>query len=120
MKKLGIASIAGILVLSGGCADNQYTEGEPIGKASIKMESGSREAFVGETVTFVARPEDTDEHDAAIKWTSTGGHVDTEQDGRIARVRFNEPGTYSVRATFEMDGRPIKSEIVEVRVKPVQ
>jgi hypothetical protein len=120
MKNFGIALIAGILALSGGCADDQYNEDEAIGKATIDIEGASREALVGDTVTFIARSEDTYGRDAAIKWTSTGGDVDTEQDGRIARVKFNEPGTYSVRATLEVDGHPIKSDIVEVRVKAVQ
>ncbi len=120
MKKLGIALFAGIVALSGGCAGDEYNEDESIGRATIDIEGATREALVGDTVTFVARSQDTYGRDAEIKWTSTGGDVDTDQDGRIARVRFNEPGTYSVRATLEVDGHPVKSDIVEVRVKPVQ
>ncbi len=87
--------------------------------AAITVESSARDVMVGETVTLIARSRDTYGRDARIKWSTTAGELDTEQDGRVARVKFKETGTYSVKATLSVDGQEVQSAITEVRVRPV-
>jgi hypothetical protein len=43
----------------------------------------------------------------------------TEQNGRIARVKLDQPGTYTVTAVLTADGQEIRRETVEIRVKPL-
>ena len=101
-----------------GCSDNQTRSGPP-NPPSVHVQASSHDIVSGETVTLTARTQDTYGRDAKIRWTSTAGSLKTEQDGRIARVKFDEPGTYTVRASLLVDGREVQSEMVEIHVKPV-
>ncbi|MFA6045881.1 MAG: PKD domain-containing protein [Phycisphaerales bacterium] len=85
----------------------------------VSIEPSAREVVAGDTVTFVARSHDTYGRDTKIRWEATSGSVTTDQDGRVARVKFSNSGTYSVKAVLVQDGRDVQSDIVEVRVKPV-
>lgn len=85
----------------------------------VSIEASARDVVAGDTVTFVARSHDTYGRDTKIRWEATSGKVTTDQDGRIARVKFTETGTYSVKAVLVQDGRDVQSDMVEVRVKPV-
>ena len=58
--------------------------------------------------------------DAKVRWTTTGGQLTTEDNGRIARVRFVDTGTYTVKATLDVDGNPVQTEAVDVHVRPVK
>jgi len=75
---------------------------------------------VGDTVTFQATTRDTYGRDAEVKWFTTATKLSTDENGRVARVRFEEPGTYSVRASLLIDGREFMSDSAEVRVKPLK
>ncbi len=89
-------------------------------KVSIHLESAPREVIVGDTVTFIAHTTDTFGRNVKVNWSSTAGEVQTDEGGRIARVKFNDAGTYSVKATLELDGRPVQSDMAEVRVRPAK
>jgi len=84
----------------------------------MQINASSREIVSGETVTFTARTQDTYGRDAKVKWSSTAGRLTTEQEGRLARVKFDEPGTYSVKAVLSIEGREVETAMVEVRVRP--
>jgi hypothetical protein len=55
-------------------------------------------------------------HDANIQWSATGGELTTEQNGRIARVKFDRPGNYVISAILTVDGRVLESESTTVAV----
>lgn len=120
MKLLSTSTVllACFLSLSGCDTHMKSTTGGATPPA-LTVEPSSRDIVVGETVTLVARTKDTYGRDAVVKWSSTAGSVSTEQDGRVARVRFNEVGTYTVRGALLVDGREVDNDLVEVRVKPV-
>jgi hypothetical protein len=105
--------------LGAGCESDRGNRSE-LADASVHVSAPTRDALVGDTLTFVAKSTDTYGRDAKIKWSSTAGEVRTDEGGRVARVTFNEPGTYSIRATLELDGQPVSSDIFEVRVAPVK
>ncbi len=108
----------GSMGLLAGCS-GLSTDAEQRNPASVRIEASSRDIVSGETVTLTARTRDTYGRSPTVRWTSSAGSLTTEQDGRVARVRFNEPGTYSVKAALSIDGREVQSDMVEVRVKPV-
>lgn len=116
--KLSTLALAATLALGAGCASDHSSSSQR-NPAGIFVEPSSREIVAGETVTLVARTRDTYGRDAKIEWSSTAGSLKTEQDGRIARVRFDQTGTYTVRAALHVDGREVEHESVVVRVKPV-
>lgn len=117
--KLAAAALLASLAM-GGCATNRNDADEPSDRPMIDNQGNMREALVGDTVTFVSKPYDIKGSSEKVKWSSTGGEITTEQNGRIARVRFTEPGTYTVRGILEVDGKPVKSDIIEVRVNAVE
>ncbi|HPO92637.1 MAG TPA: hypothetical protein PL072_04110 [Phycisphaerales bacterium] len=101
----------------GGCNSNQTHDGST--PATVRIEASQREIVAGEIVTLIARTKDTYGRDAEVRWSSTAGKLSTEQDGRVARIRFDDVGTYTVKATLWVDGREVESDMVEVRVRPV-
>lgn len=114
-------ALAGTLTLgAAGC----YTH--PSGQASgpdasigLKLEPTARTITAGEVVTVAARTENLLGRDADIKWLAPGGDVRTEQNGRIARVRFDQPGTYTITAQLFADGREVRRDQATVRVNPL-
>jgi uncharacterized protein YjdB len=111
-----IASISGGL---SGCETTGSHHSDSRSSAGVTVEASSRDVLVGDTVTFIAHTRDTYGRDAKLKWSSTAGKLTTEQDGRVARVKFDESGTYSVKAALNVDGRELESDLVEIRVKPI-
>jgi len=102
-----------------GCNNKRMSADGSTTMPSVSVEASSTSIVVGETATFIARSRDTYGRDARIRWTSTAGKLTTEQDGRVARVRFDEVGTYTVRAILTTEGRDIQSDMIEVRVRPI-
>jgi hypothetical protein len=120
MKRYVIVSIIAASILgAGGCTNQRVSNADRPNAPSIYVESSAREVVAGEIVTLTARTKDTYGRSVRVRWSSTAGNVTPEQDGRIARVRFNEPGTYTVRASLMVDDREEQADMVEVRVRPV-
>lgn len=120
MKSLGTSVVLLVSLFSlTGCDTHMKSTTGGATPAALSVEPSSRDIVVGETVTLVARTKDTYGRDAVVKWSSTAGALNTEQDGRVARVRFNEVGTYTVRGALMIDGREVDNDLVEIRVKPV-
>ncbi|CAN5596185.1 hypothetical protein BH10PLA1_BH10PLA1_14660 [soil metagenome] len=86
---------------------------------TLQVRPSSRSIVVGETVTFLSRTENTLGRDAKLDWTTTGGTLKTEENNRVARVTFDKPGTYSVIATLNADGRQVDRSSTDVEVKPL-
>ena len=102
-----------------GACERSHRTSEGRVPASVTIESSGRDVMVGETATFIARTRDTYGRDANIRWSSTAGDMTEEQDGRVARVKFKESGTYTVKATLLVDSREVQTAMTEVRVRPV-
>lgn len=105
---------------SAGCNQSAYPANPNQTTAALSLEPSSRDIVSGETVTVVARTRDTYGRDAKIKWTTAGGELRQEQDGRIARVKFAEPGTYTVTASLSINDQVVQTDMVEIRVKPIR
>lgn len=121
-RKILVTALLATAGLVGGCNSSSYAEPNNTNTttAGLTIEPSSRDIVAGETVTLVARTRDTYGRDAKVKWSTTAGNLTEEQDGRVARVKFNEVGTYTVKATLNVDGNPIQTDMVEVRVKAIR
>lgn len=122
MNRLALFTAASLLALAPmACNQSAYsTSNNSTTTAGLAIEPSSREIVVGETVTFVARTHDTYGRSAKVEWSSTAGDLKREEDGRIARVKFDEVGTYTVKASLMIDNVAVQSDMVEVRVKPIR
>lgn len=117
-KSVYMGVVASVMMGLAGCSDWHSTSDRTT-PSSIDVEASSREIVSGETVTLTARTRETYGRNADVRWSTTAGTLRTEQDGRIARVKFDEAGTYTVKAVLMVDGREVQSDMVEVRVRPV-
>jgi len=108
------------LALGTGCQDNNSSSDSNPSNIRFSVAASNSDIVVGDTVTFTTRSENTLGRDARVKWTSTGGELDTDEGGRIARATFNAPGTYTVTGRLEIDGQATRTDSVDVRVKSVR
>lgn len=103
-----------------GCETSRHNSIASDSNAGLDINASSDSIVSGETVTFTARTFDTYGRDAKIEWNTTAGDLKTEQNGRVARVKFSDVGTYTVSATLSVDGRDVARDMAEVRVRAIQ
>jgi len=121
LQPLIVVSLLAVSVAGVACDRSSRTSASEASTSRVdfNLEPSTRDLFVGETVTIFARSYDTFGRDPQLAWTTTVGKLTTEQNGRIARVTVDHPGTCVVTAVLTADGREIKRVSVEVRVKPL-
>lgn len=121
-RSVSLAAAFILLAAGAGCNSsprNASSTDSTVNRVAMTLEPSTRDILVGETTTITARCQDTYGRDPRITWTTTGGKLITEQNGRVARVRVDEPGTVTVMAILNVDGREVRRESVEIRVKPL-
>ena len=80
----------------------------------------TREIAAGEMVTIATRSRNLIGRDTRVEWSATGGKIESDQSGSVARVTFDEPGAYTIRARLFVDGRPLEQDSVDIRVRPLR
>jgi len=119
-RHITLASTLALVLIGIGCDSMKSSStGTNQPKVGFALEPSTREILAGETVTITARTQDTLGRDAEVKWSTTSGKLTTEQNGRIARVKFDEPGTYTVNGMLMVNGREVRREMTEIRVRPL-
>src|SRR4051812_34993241 len=93
--------------LSGGCAGDNHHSSTPVAEAEpqIDIATTNKEIAVGDTTTLTVTSRNTLGHNAQVQWDTTGGNLTPGDNGRLARVQFDKPGTYTVSAKLMIDGR---------------
>lgn len=106
--------------IGGGCA-NEHGSTRPITEAQpqIDVVSANKEVVVGDTTTLTVTSRNTLGHDAQVQWDTTGGRLTTEENGRVARVQFDKPGSYTVNAKLLIDGRVYDQDSVTIEARPL-
>ncbi len=120
-RSISLISVTTIVLGAGiACETTSRSNSEPaLSRVSLTLEPSTRELVVGETVTITARSEDTYGRNSELEWMTTSGKLSTEENGRIARVKFDQPGMYTVSAILNIEGREARRATVEIRVKPL-
>ncbi len=120
MRSVYFSTLPALLLagfLAAGCATSTN-----LGDTSpdITLHASSKSVFVGDTVTLSANSQNLLGKDARVEWQCPGGKVQTAEEGRMARVVFSQPGSFSVAAVLMVDGREVKreSELIEVKKLP--
>ena len=128
MKTAMISTLLAVgFVALAGCNNNRTvstttsrTEEAVVQKPSISLRGPGRDLLVGDTATFFVDSKNTYGRDARVKWSTTAGKLSTDKGDSVARVRFDETGVYTIKATLEVDGNPVQTEAVDVRVIAVK
>lgn len=120
-KAAGFA-LAGMLVAGmQACTSNRDDMAYgPAATVGLSLQPSSREMMAGEIVTVIANTENLLGRDSEIEWNAPGGEVRTEENGRIARVMYDQPGTYTISAQLFVDGTMVRRDGVTVNVKPLR
>jgi plastocyanin len=103
-----------------GCQNDGYSENDSADNMKFRVVASNTDIVAGDVVTFTTRSENTLGRDPKVTWTTTGGDIDAEEGGRVARATFKSPGTYTVTGKLELDGHVVRSDSVDVRVKSVR
>jgi hypothetical protein len=111
-----IALSAAVTVLLGlsGCANTMTTSSD---SAQLDLSATARSIYEGEIVTITTRSMNTLGTDADIEWSTNGGKLDTERNDRIARVKFDKTGVFTITAKLVVDGQVVDVDHVEVTVR---
>lgn len=99
------------------CESRKVTDTRDVG---FEIQPSTRELLVGEIVTVTTRSENLLGRDAEIQWRSTGGRLTTEDNNRIARVRFDEPGTYTIGASVNVGGQQVVTDDTTITVRAIR
>jgi len=108
--------------LSGGCAGDNHHTNTPLAEADpqIDIVTSNEDVAVGDSTTLTVKSKNTLGHNAQVQWDTTGGSLSPEDSGRIARVRFDKPGSYTVTAKLMIDGRVYDQDSVTIEAHPVR
>jgi hypothetical protein len=121
MRKLTmLAGLAAAALALQGCTmdrtDDAFADSQP----GLKLTTSDRSMVAGEVITVAAKTENLIGKNAEIEWEAMGGRIDVQDDGQIARVRFDEPGTKEIVAKLFVDGNLVRREAVTVQVRPLR
>jgi hypothetical protein len=116
---LGLALLAGCN--SGGNGEETHYSTKPVAqsKPQINLTSSNREIGAGDTTTLVVNSRNTLGRNAQVEWTSSGGKLETEDNGQTARVRFPDPGVFTVTARLIVDGAETDRDSITINVRPL-
>jgi hypothetical protein len=115
-----VGLMAGALAVQG-CDPNMDTDdGFADNKPEIHLTTSDRSMVTGEVITVAAKTSNVIGKDAEIEWEAPGGRIDVQDDGQIARVRFDEPGTKEIAANLFVDGKLLRRDAVTVQVRPLR
>lgn len=115
MVAIAALMVGGDGVLTGCTTSNDGTLGEP----AFNITASKREALVGENVTFTTRSKNLAGRESHIEWRSSGGELTTEENNRVARVKFDRPGKYTISSRLYVDGQAVETDSVSVDVRPI-
>jgi hypothetical protein len=111
---LGLAAI-----LFAGCATSQDELPTAQRRVRFWLEPSQTEIFGNEELTVTSHSTNTVGRDTDVEWHVSGGDIEPLQGGRIARVTFRDPGTYTIIGTLFVEGEELETESVHIRVKPL-
>jgi hypothetical protein len=119
-RTLWTIAAAGCLAAFGCNTDSSMHGGAGGAAPSISVSAANNDVVVGDTTTLTVNSRNTVGRDAHVEWMSTGGRVMPEENGRIARMSFDAPGTYTVTARLFFGDQEVARDAVNLNVKPLR
>jgi hypothetical protein len=104
--------------LTTGCTDSHSTVAE--NQPQITIVTANHNVAVGDTSTLTVNSKNTLGQSAKLEWSTTGGKLTTEDDHRVAHVRFDQPGAYTITAKLLIDGRVYDQDSVTMEAKTLR
>jgi hypothetical protein len=117
---------AAVLALQQGCDSPPPAEGYGYGQQpmvqpmDITLVPSNRSIAVGDTVTIVAQTRNMAGRNTDIQWSATGGHIEAGDNTLVARLRFDQPGTYQVTARAMVNDAVVDTDTVTITARPIE
>lgn len=118
LSALLITAMLPLAMMLPGCETGRTERIERTGP-SLALHPTAKEVYAGEIVTITTETRNLLGRDAEVKWATTGGELKTEDQGRIARVKFDRAGTYVVSAQLYTDDEMVQTQSVTINVRPL-
>jgi hypothetical protein len=125
-RKLATAAVAALLLAGTaaftGCrmpGEAPVAAADELGQVDFWVEECRLEVLVGEAVTLTARDRNTAGRDVRIEWMTTGGELTTERNNRLARVQFDNPGTFTITGRMYADDFVV-SDSIDIHVRSIR
>jgi hypothetical protein len=119
LSALMISALFPLALMLPACETDRSERIEETGP-SFDLHPTAKEVYAGEIVTVTTETHNLLGRDAKVKWATTGGELKTEDEGRIARVKFDRPGTYVVSAQLYSDDEMVQTQSVTINVRPLR
>jgi hypothetical protein len=123
LSSIACASLALGLACLSGCNSGDKSS-KPIGGneslPQIDVVTSNKQVAVGDTTSLTVNSRNTFATNSQIRWDASGGKVTTEDNGRIARVKFDRPGTYTVTARLVINGQVVDSDSTTIEARPLR
>ena len=100
------------------CQSERSGSTAALGPPEFSLQPSATQIMAGQTVTVAAESENVAAGQADIQWAAMGGDLAIDDNGRIARVRFDKPGTYYISATLSVGDMAVETEATTITVSP--
>ncbi|MCX5659987.1 MAG: hypothetical protein NTW19_09735 [Planctomycetota bacterium] len=112
-------AIVGAGLLGAACQDAKWAQATPDDRVKFAVLSSRSELLAGETATFTLSSANVIGRNPRVEWSTNGGTLTTEDENRVARVKFDKPGEYLVTAKLFLADALTRTDTRGVKVKPV-
>ena len=94
----------------------------PMQAMGLEVRPDDAQVVAGETVVLTAHADESILYrgDARVEWDAPEGEVSIASPNRIARVRYEQPGSYRVTARLMVGGEEVASDVTSIRVRAVE
>ncbi len=115
--KISALILVGLASFVGACAHNEPMIAD---QPRIMIAASNTDLVVGDTTTLTISSKNTLGREADVEWATTGGKISTEDNHRVARVKFDAPGTYTVTARLVVNKAQLDAKSVNINVRPLR
>ncbi len=114
----GYTAATMFLLLGSGCAPQGPVSDGSRGGSLVLLAPPTGDLRVGPTVMITAQVDSAAGRSTEIRWTTTGGRLNTMADGRTVGITFEEAGRFVLKAELYVDGRLADVERLTLDVEP--
>lgn len=119
-RSIGIIAAAALALAGAACNTDTAMHGSSESAPALSVSAQNKTVTVGDTTTLTVQSRNTVGRNAHVEWMSTGGRIETAENGRVARISFDAPGTYTVTARLFFDNVEVAHDAVNINAQPLK
>lgn len=111
------ASMVAVSTSMTGCDSGAHSA--QLAPTEFSIHPSATKLVAGEIATVTVQSANTLGRDAEVRWETSGGDLTTQQNGMVARIRFDQPGRYVVTSRLYLDGDLVQRDSTNIEVVPL-